>query len=756
MRPDRRYRLLEYATLALACICLLVAEVPFFPGADWGILPVIFFLTVAWWVEGRWVLPNWGANVVALVVLAGAGLWLNRLWADPDSWIHIAPMPAGIVPALGPLLPALLIIRVFRPREPVDFWLLQGMGLLQVGLACVLANGPEIGGLLVAYLACAMGCLLEHYLATGRVGAGGPEGSKTAWGWRSWRLGPFLASWTVLTGGVAVGLFLVTPRLKVPDWDPMSSFGNMGRGRPSASGSIEGIDLTTTGWVQLGGDPAFLVQANDEAGRPVTNLPTDQRWRGAILDTYRAGVWGHRIIMQPAVFGGGPSPGLPDLGPGSYFLTFTVRPYEAGGLFLAEPLHLKGLGSQLPVEVIEPRNYPVPLFRERAMTLLPSPPPKPKPTTEFVYQQVMPPRDAFGNPAGRNPLGALHGGYLELMLSNPLPQLVPWTEDLLRRLEQDPRYGLKGVRQEDVGPVILVKPDHWATVARALSNYLSSGGAYTHTLEQRRQDEALDPVLDFLFNLKKGHCERFAAALTLMLRSVGIPARIVKGYHGLEHQGDGLYVVRQSQIHAWVEALVPAREDPEKFDWLTLDPTPDAGSSSGPPFSFVQLWKQSQKSGEFFWKELIVGYDSANQADLMARLRAGELLRDWRTFLVLGALAAVGGVAWWLWRPARTAAGAGQAVAVAFYARLLGLLAGAGLRPARGQTPREFAASAAAALGGHHVTADWADVPREATELYYRVRFGGRPLEGPEADSVAARIDAFAHALRGAPRLAGG
>ena len=75
------------------------------------------------------------------------------------------------------------------------------------------------------------------------------------------------------------------------------------------------------------------------------------------------------------------------------------------------------------------------------------------------------------------------------------------------------------------------------------------------------QDSNLDPTEDFLRNVKQGHCERFATGLTLMLRSAGIPCRLVVGFRGADAKNslepdNGWYVVRQSHAHAWVEALV--------------------------------------------------------------------------------------------------------------------------------------------------------------------------------------------------------
>ncbi len=78
-----------------------------------------------------------------------------------------------------------------------------------------------------------------------------------------------------------------------------------------------------------------------------------------------------------------------------------------------------------------------------------------------------------------------------------------------------------------------------------------------------------DPMLDFLFVNKSGHCEYFATGMVLLARAAGIPARFVAGYRVGEQTPFGYYVVRELNAHAWVEAWVPGK------GWTTRDPTPD-------------------------------------------------------------------------------------------------------------------------------------------------------------------------------------
>ena len=82
-----------------------------------------------------------------------------------------------------------------------------------------------------------------------------------------------------------------------------------------------------------------------------------------------------------------------------------------------------------------------------------------------------------------------------------------------------------------------------------------------------------DPIANFLFERKQGHCEYFASSMAVMLRTLGIPSRVVNGFRSDEFNDlTGNYVVRAKDAHAWVEAYFPG------YGWQTFDPTP-AGSA---------------------------------------------------------------------------------------------------------------------------------------------------------------------------------
>jgi hypothetical protein len=98
---------------------------------------------------------------------------------------------------------------------------------------------------------------------------------------------------------------------------------------------------------------------------------------------------------------------------------------------------------------------------------------------------------------------------------------------------------------------------------------------YTYSLDFER-NRAVDPVIDFLDNQRRGHCEYFASAMAVLARGSDVPARVVAGYRVAENSPFGYAVVRQRHAHAWVEAWVDGK-------WVTYDPTPAAGLAASAP-----------------------------------------------------------------------------------------------------------------------------------------------------------------------------
>ncbi len=138
--------------------------------------------------------------------------------------------------------------------------------------------------------------------------------------------------------------------------------------------------------------------------------------------------------------------------------------------------------------------------------------------------------------------------------------------------------------------------------AAAIETYLR--GHYGYTLQLLRTP-VKDPIANFLFERKQGHCEYFASAMAVMLRAQGIPSRVVNGFRSDEFNDlTGNYVVRAKDAHSWVEAYFPA------YGWEAFDPTP-AGSSGTPQgWNRLGLYVDAMAS---FWRDWIVSYDTTHQ-----------------------------------------------------------------------------------------------------------------------------------------------
>ena len=124
-------------------------------------------------------------------------------------------------------------------------------------------------------------------------------------------------------------------------------------------------------------------------------------------------------------------------------------------------------------------------------------------------------------------------------------------------------------------------------LVKAFEDHFLDPSNYSYTLDYNEVDRNLniDPNEDFVANFKTGHCSAFASAMTLMLRSQGIPARLVVGFHGGEfNQRDNSYIVRSWHSHSWVEVYMRRRDcrlgNLEQWQygeggaWLIGDPTP--------------------------------------------------------------------------------------------------------------------------------------------------------------------------------------
>ena len=111
--------------------------------------------------------------------------------------------------------------------------------------------------------------------------------------------------------------------------------------------------------------------------------------------------------------------------------------------------------------------------------------------------------------------------------------------------------------------------------AKAIETYLRNPSNYTYTLSPPVAPDGVDPLEYFLFDSKKGYCQYFASAMGDMLRTLGIPTRLVNGYGpGSYDVPTNSYIVRGEDAHTWVETYFPG------YGWITFEPTPDGVYSS--------------------------------------------------------------------------------------------------------------------------------------------------------------------------------
>lgn len=99
----------------------------------------------------------------------------------------------------------------------------------------------------------------------------------------------------------------------------------------------------------------------------------------------------------------------------------------------------------------------------------------------------------------------------------------------------------------------------------AITSYLRNNISYSETIPAA--PPGVDPMVWFLFGWKSGYCNYYASAEVMLIRSVGIPARMAVGYSTGKSLGAGLYSVRARDAHAWPEVYFPS------IGWVQFEPT---------------------------------------------------------------------------------------------------------------------------------------------------------------------------------------
>lgn len=294
--------------------------------------------------------------------------------------------------------------------------------------------------------------------------------------------------------------------------------------------------------------------------------------------------------------------------------------------------------------------------------------------------------------------------------------------------------------------------------ARAIEERLQHDFGYTLELKA----SGADPLADFLFNVREGHCEYFSTAMAVMLRTQGIPARVVNGFQrGEYNEAAGVYTVTQRDAHSWVEVYFP-----EASRWVTFDPTPLAGRPASVRTGIKGWLSKYAEAVEMLWIQYVVGYDNQEQRSLAKsfgnrfsdfrnwvtdRFKSfKETLSGWFSWaqvenedgsvsytrlvlLILFSILAAFGLwklikrirrlgFWQVFRRRQVEDERGSAVE--FYERMMKALAARGLERAAGETPLEFA------------SATGMPDALKITHAYNRVRFGDEKLSDNESTQI--------------------
>ena len=594
-----------------------------------------------------------------------------------------------------------LVVKLFSVRRERDHLYLAVLSFLMVLAAAVLTVDSMFLAAFSVFLLVAVTTFIlmemRRSSASAAVRARESAGAARSLGWWLFAAGPvFLV--LILLGGTVI--FFCVPRV---------STGYLGAYAPGgrlATGFSDSIRLGQIGEIQQSDSMVMHVQIEGDSSGAY-----DLKWRGVTLSLFDGRNWSNPLpeVVVPRTREGQFSPHPLDenskhgsLHPHTLRYHVLMEPIGTSVFFVAgRPFSLTGPYRQIAQDAAG-ALYNV--DRDRAIT-----------TYEAIADLAQPSAALLRSASGSVP-ASVAMRYLQLpRLDQRIPQLA---------------------RQ------ITASASTTYDEASAIQQYLMT--RYGYTLELPRTLPR-DPVANFLFVRKQGHCEYFASAMAIMLRTLGIPARIVNGFRGGEFNDlTGSYLVRARDAHSWVEAYIPG------YGWTTFDPTPAGLGYAHGRWSRLQLYLDAASE---FWREWVVNYDSIHQRTLEdsagAHSRAlWDRQRSWlRTqyaFLLARARAAqrsfvreplrwgfgfAGAVVLFIlvanarrlrrgWRNRRTASRPAQAPQMAasiWYMRMTRVTARRGWRKLPAQTPQEFVATIGEDALRHSVD--------QFTRHYERARF---------------------------------
>jgi hypothetical protein len=651
-----------------------------------------------------------GGSGLAVTLLLVGGSWLpqsHALAGDPErlraarvlvplaaagALVDLLYVAGNVLDALVRLLLFLVLYKLAFLRTVADTRTIVFLVFFMLVAASTSAFGVEFLFVFVAFVALASAvALLQHVLAeVGRRPAAEGDGIPVR------GLAGLAAASAAAVLAVTFALFFVLPRVGLAALPLRARLGQ------TITGFSDHVELGTYGSILTNAGVVMRVHLPDE---PDPQGLVGLRWRGIALDTFDGTAWAvrhprHTRLLQPSAG------------------EFLVGGLRGTGRLVRQEIFLEPVASDVIFGASHVLRVSVPtrmvVADDMGTVYVPAPGARLRYTVESELEALAAPGRGM---VPRTP--PLDAGAVERYLQ--LPPLPPAVPALARRVAGDAR-------------------DPWQIAAR-LESFLQREYRYTLDIERTTN---LDHLQEFLLVRRAGHCEYFAAAMAVMLRALGVPARLVNGFQRGEWNPYGRYfMVRYSDAHSWVEAYMPGA------GWVTFDPTPRGG---GEPLAARRPMLLYFDALRLQWQRYVVNWSLRDQVRAVSALQLRvATLRTWparldpETRARLARLAAgvvvtgvgLGGLALWWWRQTPGGRRRGDRMP-GFYRQALRQLGRRGLRPGAGETVREFSGRVAC-LG-----APAADAFARLTALYERTRFGGAALTAAELGDAAAWVGRLA------------
>ena len=703
----------SYAMIAVAMLALMLA------GGLHVVLATVFavIMIVAWNLEGtKWQLSE---RMGLAIVLLSIPLFLLD-WKYQRA-IGEAPGRLG-VNALAHLIVFLSAIKLLQVKSDRDWVFLYLISFFELLLAAGLSFSPIFLATLTLYLLCSLSTVIAFEIRKAQrevrpaetrllvppdsrvfrklVGTRGKRDIEAS------RLPLVAASMMLFIFILALPLFFVAPRAG------SAIISRGGGGLTNFIGFSESVRLGEIGDLKQNNQVVMRVRIEDPNSAGVPGL----KWRGLALDEFTGQAWKKSSEARRT----------------------DQKLIERGFFRLGTTDALKGLTTQ--TVFLEPLSSNVLFAAPRALAI----------QGDFPYVRV----DSEGSIQSR-PHDLDRIMYTVISdTTEPDPETLrrdmrPYSRSD-QRYQEYPRTLDRRIADYARATILNARARNRYEAAKAIEMELRNNFGYS--LQMRAG--GADPLSDFLFNIRAGHCEYFSTAMAVMLRTQGVATRVVNGFlPGEYNEAAGAYTVRQSDAHSWVEVYFP-----ETNSWVTFDPTPAAGRTEPQSVGIAAQLGKYAEALELIWFQYVVGYDKQEQRSLAASLHnrvfdyrriASEVFGSIKsnlpavsskgiflglvllTVLVTIILVRVLRLGWRRGLTISRGTREPKIAAVEFYQRLIDLLAQRGLSRLNDQTPLEFASN----LGSREALT--------VTRLYNRVRFGSEKLSAAELREIDQALSAL-------------